>query len=190
MKSSLDQDTFERGFRQLFGYEKAGEEYLRIWNELVLFFRQQSDAEGLADEVMDRMIRKAAQGRYEIRGDVRPYAVGIARKVRMEYLKKTPVVSSYDRIPFKRHKQEDTSELETRVQVLDECLKELPRAERTLILKYFGADKREKIEQRKQMAAELGIPLNALRVRVHRILHTLSKMIEHKLKVIENSRIT
>jgi DNA-directed RNA polymerase specialized sigma24 family protein len=185
----LDQDTFARGFRQLFGYEKAGEEYLRIWNRLLLFFRDQSEPQELADEVMDRMIRKAAE-EVEIAWRVQPYALAIARYVRLEHLKKAPVVTPYDVIQFARLKQEDASERETRLQALEECLEELPRSERTLILNYYAADKQERIEQRRQMAAELGIPLNALRVRVHRIHHVLKRAIERKLSAKENSRIT
>lgn len=190
MKSSLDQDTFERGFRQLFGYEKAGEEYLRIWNRLVLFFGHQSDAEGLADEVMDRMIWKAAE-EVGIDGNVRPYALAIARFVRMEHLKKAALLAPYDRIRLERLKQEDTSEREILLQVLEECLEELAPDKRELIVKYYVADNgRMKIKQREKLAAELGVSLQSLRVRTLRIRRDLAKMIEHKLKLIENSRIT
>jgi DNA-directed RNA polymerase specialized sigma24 family protein len=51
----------------------------------------------------------------------------------------------------------------------DECLERLREKERTLILDYYQEEGHAKIENHKEMAARMGIPLNALRIRVHRI---------------------
>jgi len=192
MKPSLDQKTFERGFRQLFGYKADGEEYLQIWTKLVSFFRDLSDPEELAHEVLDRMIRKTAQEGVEIRGDVWHYALAVARYVRMEYLKKTHPVTSYNLSEFSRLDEVDTSEREERLQILDECLKELTPDESELILTYYEPDNRGrlKIERRAKLAAELGITIQSLRVRAHRIRVVLEEKIERKLRAIARSRIT
>jgi RNA polymerase sigma factor (sigma-70 family) len=190
VKPSLDQETFERGFRQLFGYEAAGEEYLQIRTKLVSFFRDLSDPEELADEVLDRMIRKAGQEGVEIRGGVRSYALTVARYVRWEYRKKTPDITSYDLDKFQRHEQEDISEREILSQVLNECLEEVTPDDKRLILQYYASDKQAKIEQRRKLAAELGMSIPSLRVRVHRIRSALANKIKRKLRAIESSRIT
>jgi DNA-directed RNA polymerase specialized sigma24 family protein len=190
VKASLDQKTFERGFRQLFGYEAEGEKYLQIRTKLVSFFRDLPDPEELADEVLDRMIRKAAQEGVEIQGDVRPYALAVARYVRMEYLKKAHLVTSYDLSELPRVEEVDTSEREERLEILVECLKELTPDEMELILEYHGQEGRKKIEQREKLAADLGISLGSLRVRAHRIRAVLEEKIERKLRAIARSRIT
>jgi DNA-directed RNA polymerase specialized sigma24 family protein len=188
--ASLDQKTFERGFRHLFGYERAGEEYLNIWSELVLYFRQQSDPQELADEVLDRMIRKAAEEGVENRGNLRRYALRVAWYVKLEYLKKTPDITSYDLDKFQRPEQEDISEQEILSQILDECLEELTPDDQGLILQYYASEKLEKIEQRRKLAADHGTTLNSLRVRAHRLRLSLAEKIKGKLKAIERSRIT
>jgi hypothetical protein len=42
-----------------------------------------------------------------------------------------------------------------------------------LVLNYFREEKRAKIELRKELARELGITLNRLRIKVHRIVASL-----------------
>ncbi|HEY0722565.1 MAG TPA: sigma-70 family RNA polymerase sigma factor [Pyrinomonadaceae bacterium] len=189
----MDPKEFELGFWLLFGSQTdGGDEYLHIWNELVFFFRDFSEPEELTDQVLDRMIRKAAQGGIEIRGSLLYYALTVARYVRLEYLKKTPVVIPTDLSQFERREQVDTSEREVRLQILDECLEELTPDQRELILEYYGPDNRgrKKIEQREKLAAELGMSIPSLRVRVHRIRSALANKIERKLRAIESSRIT
>lgn len=187
MKTSLDQKTFERGFRQLFGYEAGGEKYVQISTKLVSLFHDFSDAEELADEVLDRMIRKAAQEGVEIQGDVWHYALAVARYVRKEYLKKTHLVTSSDLIESARVEAVDTSEL---LELLVECLKELTPDESELILEYHSQEGRNKIEQREKQAADLGISLGSLRVRAYRIRAALEQKIQRKLGAIERSRST
>ena len=48
-----------------------------------------------------------------------------------------------------------------------------------LILQYYGADKQAKIDLRKQLAEELGLNLNTLRLRALRIREGLQKCIEN-----------
>jgi DNA-directed RNA polymerase specialized sigma24 family protein len=49
---------------------------------------------------------------------------------------------------------------------------------RALVLRYYEADGREKIEKRKILADELGIAPNALRIRAYRIRAALQKCLE------------
>jgi DNA-directed RNA polymerase specialized sigma24 family protein len=50
-----------------------------------------------------------------------------------------------------------------------ECLNGLPTDERRLILAYYEGERSDKIASRRELAVELEIPLNALRIRVCRI---------------------
>ena len=56
---------------------------------------------------------------------------------------------------------------ERRLGCLEMCLDQLPSRQRELLLDYHGGDRH--IERRRALAASLSIPLNALRIRVHRI---------------------
>jgi DNA-directed RNA polymerase specialized sigma24 family protein len=52
---------------------------------------------------------------------------------------------------------------------LDKALSTIRKADRELILSYYTGTGTTKIIQRKSLAEQLGIPLNALRLRVFRI---------------------
>lgn len=52
---------------------------------------------------------------------------------------------------------------------LAQCLEGRSAEDRRLIVRYHRGEKRARIENRKQMAAELGVQLNVLRVRASRI---------------------
>jgi DNA-directed RNA polymerase specialized sigma24 family protein len=58
---------------------------------------------------------------------------------------------------------------EARRTCLDRCLQVLPEENRDLIIGYYDDERGRKIERRKRLAARFGIPLNALRIRAHRI---------------------
>ena len=62
-----------------------------------------------------------------------------------------------------------------RTRELDACLARLPHEQRTLILSYYGGTTEERIHNRRRLAAQLGIPLNALRIRAHRIRQQLER---------------
>jgi DNA-directed RNA polymerase specialized sigma24 family protein len=64
-----------------------------------------------------------------------------------------------------------------RLRCLERCLGKLPIQSQNLILKYYHDEKRAKIDRRKQLAEALGIPVNALRIRAHRIRTTLENCV-------------
>jgi len=102
----------------------------------------------------------------------------------MEALKereRTPV--SLDDAPQKlRDRASETSEPEARVVCLDQCLDALPAENRRLIVDYYQEERRAKIELRQELADRLNIPLNALRIRAHRIRNTLEQCINRCLE--------
>ena len=58
----------------------------------------------------------------------------------------------------------------------------LPPESRELILEYYQEDRRAKIQLRQQLADRLHIPLNALRIRTHRIRMSLEECIKSCLQ--------
>jgi DNA-directed RNA polymerase specialized sigma24 family protein len=61
-------------------------------------------------------------------------------------------------------------------------MQNLSAQNRELIIKYYQGEKGNKIKNRKDLAESLGIPPNALRIRVHRIREKLETEVESYLK--------
>jgi len=58
------------------------------------------------------------------------------------------------------------------------CLQKLRGDKRELIVEYYAKDKQAKIDHRAGMARRLGISVDALRVKAHRIRTTLEECIK------------
>jgi DNA-directed RNA polymerase specialized sigma24 family protein len=72
-----------------------------------------------------------------------------------------------------------------RIECFELCLEGLLPENRALILDYYQGEKSGKIGLRKQLAEKLGTPLNALRIRAHRIRMQLEKCVGECLKKSE-----
>jgi DNA-directed RNA polymerase specialized sigma24 family protein len=70
---------------------------------------------------------------------------------------------------------------ERRLDCLERCLAELSPADRELIDQYYRGETRAKIENRRRLAEERGIPLNALRIRMLRIREKLEACVQRRL---------
>jgi DNA-directed RNA polymerase specialized sigma24 family protein len=77
---------------------------------------------------------------------------------------------------------EEAEQKEHRLSCLDECLDKLPIESSRLILGYYDDEEKAKIARRK-LAEALGIPLNALRIRAHRIRTVLEECLQQCLAV-------
>jgi DNA-directed RNA polymerase specialized sigma24 family protein len=134
-----------------------------------------AEAEDMADDTFDRVVRKVPEivGAYV--GDPALYCYGVGRKVRLERCRQTPVPPP---VPLPDH----WDEREPRYACLDDCMKELPADDQRLALLYHTDDGRAKIDRRRELAEQLGITLNALRIRLCRIHVTLKDCISKCLK--------
>ena len=65
----------------------------------------------------------------------------------------------------------------TTLACLEYCLQQLSAENRRIIINYYQGEKGERIKNRKLMAEQLGIPANALRIRVHRIREKLEQSV-------------
>jgi RNA polymerase sigma factor (sigma-70 family) len=158
--------------------ELAAAKYEDIRRRLITIFtcRNCAEAEELADETFDRVMRKVPDISRTYVGDPAPYFYGVAHKIHLEYLRKKrrPLPPAPSREP-------EEEEPETAYDCLEECIGKLTPNERELVLQYYREEKRAKIDHRKQLAEGLGIGLNALRIRAYRIRAVLQKCVRECL---------
>ncbi len=159
--------------------QRAGEKFLEIRSKVVkiLVRRQCYEAEALWDETYYRVCHLLPTIIETYVGDPALYFLAVMRLVHLEWLRyeKWKRERTDDGPPPPPTQREDIERLHA---CLDKGLKKLDDDDRDLILKYYEKDKSAKIEQRKELARSLGITLNTLRMRVHRINGDLRKCID------------
>ena len=155
--------------------ELAAKKYEDIRHRLITIFacRGCAEAEDLADETFDRVTRKVCEVTENYVGDPALYFYGVARNIHLEYTRKL-----FNRPASPPPPQRVEEEQEPEYECLEECMGKLPREDREMVLQYYKEDKRAKIEHRKQLAAQLGIAINALRIRAYKVRLTLQKCVQ------------
>jgi DNA-directed RNA polymerase specialized sigma24 family protein len=179
---SLDRRTLDNLLYALHpDREQASREYEALRQRLIRFFdwNHTPFPEELADEVLDRLARRLSNRETEIL-DPAKFAVGIARLLIKENLRENDrreaaLVIMAQCTPESRNLELESALREEHIAVLQECLQAIPENSRNLLVRYFGTEGREKIQQRQRLAEEHGISLNALRNRVMRIRSELEK---------------
>jgi RNA polymerase sigma factor (sigma-70 family) len=165
--------------------DRATAAYLDLRSALVKIFTWNhcSDAEGLTDEVFDRVARKLPGLKDSFKGDPKLYFYGVANNLIKEHRKTARVHVPLDGVQVgsddAQSAYEETREM--RGDCLERCLQQLSPEKRDLILSYYSREKREKIIHRAEMARQLGISGKTLRVRMLRIRTTLEDCIERCL---------
>lgn len=153
--------------------DEGGKKYELIRQRLIKLFacRGCAEPEDLADETISRVTAKIAEIAPSYEGNPVLYFFGVARKVHHEYLRtqhRTPPPLS----------PEVTNENEQLYECLDRCMEKLPEQNRQLVIRYYQNEKKVKIDNRKTLADELGVAVNALRIRAHRIRLLLRKCVK------------
>ena len=144
--------------------EKAGEKYAKIQLRLIKLFGCNgcSEPEQLADQTFDVVSQKIDWLMTNYVGDPMLYFCGVARNVLKEDRRKRVGGNA---LPPPVENVED-NEGEKAFECLDHCMEELPHQNRRLVLSYYEEEGHAKIVQRRKLAEELGITLQALRLRV------------------------
>ncbi|MDX2034432.1 MAG: hypothetical protein SF339_27400 [Blastocatellia bacterium] len=125
-------------------------------------------SEECADETLDRVARKLAEGEQVDR--LLPYAYGVAKYVLLEYRRRPdrePV-----EIPPTLPALTDILNEALRRESLDcfkRCLQKLDPEEARLLLRYWVHDEKKNREARREQAEEHGVSSGALRLRIMRI---------------------
>ena len=165
---------------------RAGEKYEHLRCGIVKYFQSRGciPAVDLADDTINRVARKLAQGAEIGDESFASYFYGVARNVFHEHLRspdRNPV--PVDSLPPHQHpagnpielieRRDEYNKLEAQLACLDACAESLPPETRKMILSYYEGKQRARIENRRRLAEGLGVPMNSLRIRVHRIREKL-----------------
>lgn len=162
---------------------KAARRFQQLRQRLTRLFEWRGAAfpEDLTDETISRVARKLDEG-IEIRADDPfRYFCGVAHLVFKEVLRERKRERQLlDPAAWgSRGEAAEEEPDDERMEALQDCLERLSPLSRDLILDYHEGERRDRIENRRAMADRLGVPLNALRIRVHRIRTKLERCV-HK----------
>ena len=173
MNSDITQEAFDTLLAWLDdNREEAGKKYELIRGRLLklLTCRGCWEAEDVVDETISRVAAKIPEIAPNYQGDKALYFFGVAKWVYHEWLRRQ------DKAP--PPPPPDVTVDEGAYECLDGCMKTLPEENRQMVLRYYENEKKAKIDDRQAMADELGIGLNALRIRAHRTRLLLRKCVK------------
>jgi RNA polymerase sigma factor (sigma-70 family) len=175
--------------------DRAARKYEITRRKLIKYFecRGCRTAEDLTDDTINRVARRILEGKQIWTTDPSSYFYGVARNVVREYwsspergfmpLDDLPPLAhpAKDVITMKTTEHERLS-LDQRLAALEASLAELPAESRDLIVRYYEGEKSARIRNRRALAEQLGIPPNALRIRMHRLREKLERRVAQHLK--------
>jgi DNA-directed RNA polymerase specialized sigma24 family protein len=180
-RSKKDWKPTPETFRQLLvwldrGTESNGERYLEIRRRLVGYFLRKDSLspDDLADDVLNRVARRLEEEGAISEGPPERYCYIVAKFVFLESLR-NPERLRTDLVPETLAAPPDADD--ERLERLDRCLEQLTAADRHLILDYYRGDQRGRIEQRRELAAQLSMTPNALALRASRLRARLEKCV-------------
>jgi DNA-directed RNA polymerase specialized sigma24 family protein len=160
----------------------AGVRYEELRRRLITIFeyRRCHHAEELADETLDRAARKLLEmGNEFVGSDPSRFVFAIAWNVARESFRRRSTVALPEE--WERHlaAAETADDDEPEITCLDRCLAELASEDKNLCLDYHQGERSARIRKRSELARELGLSLNALRLKIHRITARLRECVIH-----------
>ncbi|MEW6733213.1 MAG: hypothetical protein AB1489_17935 [Acidobacteriota bacterium] len=192
----LTQEALNKMLQQLDpDIQRAALEYEIIRSKLTKFFQYRGCAfpEEYADETINRVIRKIDAGEVIRADNPAKYFLGVAHNVLREQWRKSgreadiidiqlpqqqPFVDPRELVEQEAEKQHQ----EICLKCLECCLQRLPRDSRELIMEYYSESGRVGIEKRQELAQQLGVQLNNLRIKMHRLRAKLEQCVQRCLK--------
>jgi DNA-directed RNA polymerase specialized sigma24 family protein len=174
-------------FEKLLGWldpdrDKAAEKYYRIHQRLVRIFAAKgcAEAEDLADQTANVVASKIDWLVENFVGDPALYFYAVGKKIYQEWLKSTRTTPSPRPAPDNRRKEE-------LCWCLEKCLKKITTPEEAqMVVRYHEGEGQVRIANRKKIAEELGISLNALRIRICHIQARLRPCIDECMRELDN----
>ena len=155
--------------------QEAAVQYEWIRKRLIKIFvtRGSHNPEELADITINRVARKLPEIRDGYVGEPANYFSGVASFIWRESLRKEklPVVTDPRPLPPSEDEERDYV-------CLERCLNKLPKPDRELALAYYQQEKHAKIDHRRKLAEQMGLAINALRIRACRIRASLFACVE------------
>jgi DNA-directed RNA polymerase specialized sigma24 family protein len=184
-KDALTQEAFDLLLARLHPErEQAGGRYAALRLKMVRFFTLHDDygAEEAADETLDRVARKLAEGA-QVEG-IEPYAYSIARLILLERNKRERRArAAFDRSagPDEPAAADEPAAPEDYYQPMADCLAGLPDDDQKLLRGYYGEIN---ARRRAALADGLGVSLARLRLRVFRLRARLEECLKRKRAAI------
>lgn len=188
-ETTLTQVAFARLLEWLDdGTTSDGKTYLEMRRRLVAYFdrRSRPAADVLADETLNRIGKTLEKsGSIATRPPAR-YCYVIARFVLLEDLRRERLHVPFEQIHagnsvecrWTADRSCGASGEEQRFECLDRCLLTLKPEQRELVVDYYSEAHRQRIDCRRDLAARLGITMNALGIRVCRIRGALEACVD------------
>ncbi|MGA9773124.1 MAG: hypothetical protein WBV94_29105 [Blastocatellia bacterium] len=190
----------QEAFDELLGFldadrELAGQKYETIRRKLRVFFEIRGcvtpDEE--ADATINIVARRVVEGQTITGGEPSRYFYGVARNILREYWRQPGrLLQPLECLPLDGYPSENPDEVrehlltmqsaERRLEALEQGLLTLSPEARDLILQYYNNCKDVNKKPREALAKRFGIPVNALRIRAHRIR---IKLREHMNEYLE-----
>ena len=166
------------------GTDSGGQRYLEMRRRLVLYFDRKNclAPDELADETLNRVTRRLEEEGAITSDTPAHYCYIVARYVFLEWLRRQEQTSPLDDAltgpalaqalaqPGPGGAPDDE---EKRLECLERCMQKLEPEHRQLIVDYYSGQQRAKIDNRREMAARLGITVNALSIRAFRLREKL-----------------
>jgi hypothetical protein len=155
----------------------AAEKLEALRRKLVNFFRLKGHLrpEEGADETIDRVTSLLVQGK--VVDDIMRYSFGVARNVSSEYYRaRAREQSALEHYQFVRAAAEAVDE--GWYALLARCFESLGREQCDLLAAYYeDLPHAERMKRRLEMAARLGVTINNLRLKIHRLRLDLEKCV-------------
>src|SRR5260221_1110863 len=157
--------------------------YEEIRRKLMTFFRCNGfwKAEDHVDETIDRTIRRLGEVR-----DLMPFIRGVARHVASEVRRMAPreiPLEDIREIASRGQRDEEGERsFSKRLKWWYECADRLTAEDREMLLQYYQYDRSQKVENKRNLAALMGISTATLRVRAFRARKQLEKLVVESMK--------
>jgi RNA polymerase sigma factor (sigma-70 family) len=158
----------------------AANMYVQLRHDLAKLFvwAKCVDPEGMTDETFDRVAKKVHEVRPSYEGDPRLYFRAVANNLIKENFKKIKTHLSLEGLDLPQQQTMGTAEETPNIDdCLQSCLRKVGAEKRKLILAYYSKEKQAKIDYRHELAEQLGISLETLRVKVFRIRASIAECI-------------
>jgi RNA polymerase sigma factor (sigma-70 family) len=191
----LDKSKYQSAFAELFGEDDSGRvSYMKLWTRVLVYLGREGvndvDLEDVAHDVMDRVFAKHGGG--EVIQNITAYALAVARNIVREYRRRhlkhelipisqflhdEPDAQRFLSLPPLHSQFEQDAETDQHAKLIENCLGELEPADCELLRQYYEGSYASRV----RIAADLGISLETLRVRMYRLRSRVRKRYQRGL---------